>query len=134
MTLPAPPPPRLPQVQVKLRCPGHPLLSFSGSSVVASDGAAGEDSNSVDQDNAGPDSEAWLKALSREIAKLRSEPGDVSHDHAGASTNGGARGVSSWRLWNALSGVVGGGASAATAAAAATGSSSNRVREWLVRC
>lgn len=130
MTLPLPPPLSLllppPQLLVKLRCPDHPPLSFCGSSpgLGASDrvAAGGDDSNSVDDDhdNSGPDSEAWGKALSREIAKLKREAGEGSQQLQQAGpTTAGARGIGSWRLWNVVSGVVGGGAAAAGAATAA---------------
>ena len=116
----------MPQVLVKLRCPGHPPLSFCGSSpLAASDAAAGgDDSNSVDDDhnNLGPDSEAWRKTLSREIAKLKREAGEGSQQQQqqqAGPTTAGARGVGGWRFWNVVSGAVQGGASAAGAAGAA---------------
>ena len=118
-------PPLPPQLLVKLRCPDHPPLSFCGSSALAAataaaaaaGSAAADDSNSVDHDNAGPDSEAWRKALSREISKLRREAAGTAG--AGDASTPGARGLGSWRLWNLVSGAVGGGASATAAAATA---------------
>lgn len=88
---------------MKLRCPGHPLLAFNGDSSALSAGGVTDDTNSVDNDNAGPDSEAWRKALSREIAKLRRELGTGTQ--RGSS---GAGGAMSWRWWNVVSGAVGG--------------------------
>eukprot|EP00903_Cladosiphon_okamuranus_P011708 g11011.t1 len=105
------------ELLVKLRCPDRPLLTFCGSSVpAASDSAVA----ARDDGNLGPDSEAWRKALSREIAKLKREAGNGSQQQqqqqqAGPATAG-AAGIGAWRLWNVVSGVFGGGASAATAA------------------
>lgn len=121
----SPLPPPTVQTLVKLRCPNHATLSFSGSAISARNSGGSDDdgTNSVDDnddDDSGPDSEGWRRALSREIANLAREAGGAG---SGRTTRP-SGGIGPWRLWSAVSGVVGGGSGSATATATADAGSS----------